>query len=280
MLTGVAAFKLKVDAYLYYGLNEWHTYFGPSYLPHGSGLWVGRELQNNTLNLLDFRNANESDDAEGSLLVPGPPTSRYRGMLSTLQFDNLRDGLEDHSMYTLLDSLLAKARAQGVNLSLEEQMAVIVPRLVLDGVGLLSHENGAAGDLGNAANNRAATDDPWVMRQNWRAVADAIESVQAKLKTDDSSERYGMFMAGMYLLRQIFLLALPLFRSTDIFDGAGTINTRPSGRGSPRPRRRYRYGSAHAVTTTAATTFCSTAARHCVSSTRKRLPRSTRPSEQ
>jgi hypothetical protein len=85
-------------------------------------------------------------------------------------------------------------------MTLEEQFAAVVPRMVLGGVGA------------GAADTRDATDDPWVVRQQWRAVADAIESVQKKLavKTDDARSPltgpptkpplYGMFIPGMYYL--------------------------------------------------------------------------------
>ena len=39
-----------------------------------------------------------SHDGEGLVVLPGPPMSRYRGILSTLHFENLRDALEDFDL--------------------------------------------------------------------------------------------------------------------------------------------------------------------------------------
>ena len=55
-------------------------------------------------------------DGEGLVVLPGPPhLSRWRGILSTLYFENLRDGVEDFEYYVLLRALVRSARANGLD---------------------------------------------------------------------------------------------------------------------------------------------------------------------
>merc|ERR1711964_619425 len=85
-----------------------------------------------TLDVLDFRNGGFGHDGEGLVILPGPPTlSRYRGILSTLHFENLRDGLEDYECYVLLGRLLAAANARSIDVA-EETQGLKVPPLVVD----------------------------------------------------------------------------------------------------------------------------------------------------
>ena len=83
LLMGTAAWKHKVDMYLYYELGSWSPFFSVGgYRPMGQPDGVTP-----TLEVLDMRYASASYDGEAMLILPGP-----EGMLSTLHFDSLRDG--------------------------------------------------------------------------------------------------------------------------------------------------------------------------------------------
>jgi hypothetical protein len=77
---------------------------------------------------------NATYDGEGEFIYPGAPSSRYGGFLSSLQLEGMRDGLEDLSMYQLLQSRLEAARAAQIEISDEEAAAVVVPPALLAGV--------------------------------------------------------------------------------------------------------------------------------------------------
>eukprot|EP01045_Picozoa_sp_COSAG04_P042536 COSAG04_NODE_13486_length_604_cov_0.976238_1_plen_200_part_01 len=168
ILLGAAAWQTKIDQYLYYGLDGWRQYYR-GYTPEGSGAWVGRNMTSN-LDLLDFRNQGAGHDGEGLVLVPGPPISRYRGILTTLHVENLRDGLEDYECLVLLRSLLEQAKGYGLEVSAEASALTVSPFVV---------------DLPPPAypdGRRRFTEDPAVVKMQWRVVAEAIESVQTKLQ--------------------------------------------------------------------------------------------------
>ena len=82
-------------------------------------------------------------------------------------------------MYQLLQSRLEAARAAQVDISDEEVAAVVVPPALLAGV---SPEE--------VPTERLWSEDPQSLRLQWRAVAGAIESLDAKLaiKTDDGDK--------------------------------------------------------------------------------------------
>ena len=122
------------------------------------------------VNYLRWENA--TYDGEGEFIFPGPPSSRYGGFLSSLQLEGMRDGLEDLSMYQLLQSRLEAARAAQVDISDEEVAAVVVPAALLAGV---SPEE--------VPTERLWSEDPQSLRLQWRVVAAAIESLTAKLKS-------------------------------------------------------------------------------------------------
>ena len=54
LLLGYAAWQMKIDAYLYYGLDGWRQYYN-DYTEEGSGAWIGQQMSH-TLDILDFRN--------------------------------------------------------------------------------------------------------------------------------------------------------------------------------------------------------------------------------
>ena len=86
--------------------------------------------------------------------------------------ENVRDGIEDRACYALLQTLVATAKARGLQTT-EEEWVLKIP-------------NNLVGDLVpgryEALNRRGTTEDPWVVRQQWSAVADAIESLQKQLQ--------------------------------------------------------------------------------------------------
>ena len=110
---GTAAWKHKVDMYLYYELGSWSPFFSVGgYRPMGQPDGVTP-----TLEVLDMRYASASYDGEAMLILPGP-----EGMLSTLHFDSLRDGLEDFEYYHLLSELVQAAEKKGVDAHKEAAM--------------------------------------------------------------------------------------------------------------------------------------------------------------
>ena len=69
-----------------------------------------------------------SYDGEALLLLPGPT-----GILSTLHFDSIRDGLEDLEYFRLLSGLVAAARAKGIEVS-AEAAKLSIPDAVFESV--------------------------------------------------------------------------------------------------------------------------------------------------
>lgn len=61
-------------------------------------------------------------DGDGELVCPGP-----NGPLSTLQFENIRDGLEDFEYYWVLRDLVNRARRKKLNVSAQEKLLSVPP---------------------------------------------------------------------------------------------------------------------------------------------------------
>eukprot|EP01051_Picozoa_sp_SAG22_P000323 SAG22_NODE_7_length_40155_cov_25.241356_36_plen_176_part_00 len=86
LLMGVAAWKQQSDFYIYYGLGGWSSFSDHNgYSPAGKP-----EALTPFLEVTDVRYTASSYDGEALLVLPGP-----KGMLSTIHFENLRDGLEE-----------------------------------------------------------------------------------------------------------------------------------------------------------------------------------------
>lgn len=114
--------------------------------------------------------SNATYDGEGEFVFPGPPYSRYSGLLSTLQLEGMRDGLEDLALYTLLQKRLDAATVAGVQVTVEEVAASVVPAALLAGVS------------GNEVPlERLWSEDPLSLRLQWRAVVGAVQSLETKL---------------------------------------------------------------------------------------------------
>lgn len=174
---GLAAWKHQVDMYLYYELGAWSAFATPSgYLP-----MARPETLKPTMELTDLRYASASYDGEALLIVPGP-----NGMLSTLHFEGIRDGLEDYEYYTLLSQLVANATARGIDVR-TEAARLQIPNAVFAHV-----HNGNCADSMYAYNTSRDknyyphdilwSEDPTVQRRQRTAVAAAIVSVRQKLR--------------------------------------------------------------------------------------------------
>jgi hypothetical protein len=159
LMAGVAAVKQESDALLYYRLDGWQPYKGTG----------GIQDISPTMEVLDFKycDADCSGDGEGLVIVPSPS-----GVLSTLQMENLRDGLEDLEWYHLLSTLLQNASAAGISVSSAEKAAATVPDKLFSAV-----------QFNSRPDNFTYSQDPSLLRAQRSAVASAIHSLQAKLSS-------------------------------------------------------------------------------------------------
>eukprot|EP01045_Picozoa_sp_COSAG04_P006827 COSAG04_NODE_343_length_16235_cov_7.800570_3_plen_110_part_00 len=106
---GLAAYKHGIDAYEYYALGNWEQFFQVTSDGRAEYLPLARpETLTPFLEVTDIMYDATSYDGEALLLLPGPT-----GILSTLHFDSIRDGLEDLEYFRLLSGLVAAARAKG-----------------------------------------------------------------------------------------------------------------------------------------------------------------------
>jgi hypothetical protein len=132
---GAAAWKYRPDGFLYYRVTGWRNYkkpidkgpltnWEPYYLP--------------------------GPDGDGELVCPGP-----NGPLTTLPFENIRDGIEDYEYYWVLRDRVEKAGQAGRDVTAARALLEI-PK------GLLSSLT-------------SYTQDPARLRAERRKVAEAIE---------------------------------------------------------------------------------------------------------
>jgi hypothetical protein len=126
----VGTWKVNASAILYYRLDTFEGYAaaGPS-AGKAAAAAAWRPLvaagTSRALEIGDFAQTNEDYDGEGLLFVPSDV-----GPLSTLQLEALRDGLEDHSYFELLRTLLARAQVAGVAVSAQDIQACVVEDLL------------------------------------------------------------------------------------------------------------------------------------------------------
>jgi hypothetical protein len=171
LLMGASMWKTKVDAFLYYGVSEWEKGGVNGINAYNDGY---RMSWSDDLRAEGFMNAAEAIDAEGQLALPGPNNSRWEGILTTTTLQAIRDGLEDYEMYAMLQRLVDACAEAGIEAHAEAS-AMEVPSVVFAGWPM-------GGDiLSNGPTQRFFTDDPYVIRWQWRKVATAIESLQTKL---------------------------------------------------------------------------------------------------
>ena len=76
---------------------------------------------------MGFASAAYGYDGLGQLILPGPT-----GALSTIHFENIRDGLEDHGYLALLGLLVREGIERGVSVS-NAQALLEVPRSIFEG---------------------------------------------------------------------------------------------------------------------------------------------------
>jgi hypothetical protein len=95
------------------------------------------------------------------------------GPLSTLHLEALRDGLEDHSYFDLLRSLLHRAKAQGLTVPPSDVSAVAVE----DSVFRELQPEAVVQSVGGSF-----TSEPAVLRAKREAVAAAILDVISRLR--------------------------------------------------------------------------------------------------
>lgn len=129
LLMGLAAYKHGIDAYEYYALGNWEQFFQVTSDGRAEYVPLARpETLTPFLEVTDMMYDATSYDGEALLLLPGPT-----GILSTLHFDSIRDGLEDLEYFRLLSGLVAAARAKGIEVS-AEAAKLSIPDAVFDSV--------------------------------------------------------------------------------------------------------------------------------------------------
>ncbi|MBN1490979.1 MAG: DUF4091 domain-containing protein, partial [Phycisphaerae bacterium] len=96
LLLGVMSYKYQTDGFLYYLITLW----GKNREPIRSGPYTEWDPATFT------NRRGETANGDGSLLCPGPD-----GPLSTIRFENIRDGIEDYEYLYLLAEVAERVRA-------------------------------------------------------------------------------------------------------------------------------------------------------------------------
>lgn len=113
LLMGAMTQKYKPDGFLYYATTMW----GPNDQPIAEGPYTDWDPASYKIN-----------NGDGSWFCAGPD-----GPLTTIRFENFRDGLEDYEYYCLLEKAIADARARGVpeaRLAGAESLLTVPPQIV------------------------------------------------------------------------------------------------------------------------------------------------------
>lgn len=114
LLLGLAAFSDGVEAFLYFRLNKWTQYIRSPIAGAGGRGPLNFTSVTATMEVTGFAYAPYGHDGVGELIAPGPS-----GALSSIHFENIRDGLEDHAMFSMLQALVTEREEQGVNCTVE-----------------------------------------------------------------------------------------------------------------------------------------------------------------
>ena len=142
LLMGAATWKYQPDGFLYYRISGWRDYEEPM----------------DTGPLTDWKPYHlPGPDGDGLLILPGPT-----GPLSTLQFENIRDGLEDYEYYWVLQDRVERVRKAGVDAE-EDAALLTVPTDLLTSLFEYS-------------------EDPARLRAERRRIAEAIVRLDKKLE--------------------------------------------------------------------------------------------------
>ena len=64
------------------------------------------------------RYTNCTYDGQAQIVAPGPTRSQYKGFMSTLQLEGIRDGIEDLELYKLLQRLVDTVEANEASMSM------------------------------------------------------------------------------------------------------------------------------------------------------------------
>ncbi len=127
-VVGWAAFRHDVDGYYYWHANHWR---------HNSQKKIGDRNQDVWREPITFDNRTEDKadsgfiNGDGVLVFPGedvlhPEQDRgHRGPVGTIQFANLRRGLQDHMLLTI-------ARQRGLQREIAAALDAVVPRVLSD----------------------------------------------------------------------------------------------------------------------------------------------------
>jgi hypothetical protein len=178
IMLGTGAWSSGLDWFLYYRLNGWTQYereldeVGRRRVGVGNVGPINASGVSPTCEVTAYSNANYSYDGEGQPILPG-----LHGVMSTLHFENMRDGLEDHAYLAYLHKLCP-----------DDPAATSVPER------LFQHIQASA-----SPTELSFSEEPSVLRQ-WRlAIAKKIEAVvggakcgawrSVALKTDDDDDK-------------------------------------------------------------------------------------------
>lgn len=142
LLMGAATWKYQPDGFLYYRVPGWAHYKKP--IDSGPLTdWQPYFLP--------------GPDGDGELICPGPD-----GPLSTLQFENIRDGIEDYEYYWLLRERVEQARERGLDVSAAAGLLSVSPSLLTS---LTTY-----------------SEEPARLRAERRRIADAIVALEKQLR--------------------------------------------------------------------------------------------------
>jgi len=141
LLMGTAAWKYKPDGFLYYRVAGWNHYEKP--------IETGPLTEWKPYFL-------PGPDGDGELICPGP-----NGALTTLQFENIRDGIEDYEYYWVLQELIVRAQQGGLDVG-DEVFLLDVPTDLLETITVYSEH-------------------PKHLRQQRRKIAEAILKLKKML---------------------------------------------------------------------------------------------------
>jgi len=149
LLMGAATWKYQPDGFLYYRISGWRDYGKP--IDSGPFVdWKPYFLP--------------GPDGDGELICPGP-----NGALSTLQFENIRDGIEDYEYYWVLQDLISRAREAGLDVQ-DEVPLLEVPPDWLESITVYS-------------------EDPNRLRAERKRIAEAIVALKERLILKGIKER-------------------------------------------------------------------------------------------
>lgn len=161
ILMGVAMHSGHAGAFLYYRLNKWSQYAASA----GTGGPLGTGDVTTTMEVTGYRSAPYGYDGMGQLILPG-----MNGALSTIHFENIRDGLEDHSLLDQLSQLVRRGLVLGANVSAAKELLQVPPYIF------------RSFDPNPKPTQRSFSQNPALLRAYRHSVARAIVALQHELR--------------------------------------------------------------------------------------------------